>query len=133
MHEKFERADKLTKTVIDSAFRVHRHFGPGLLESIYQKAFSRDLALEGLMVEAELCIPIEYRGEVFNEHIRADIFVEQSLLVELKVVEAVRPEHIAQTLSYMKLLNAPVGLIFNFYESEFRKGIRRLTLKGADK
>ncbi len=133
MHDKYERADGLTKAVIDSAFRVHRHFGPGLLESIYQKALSRDLTLEGLQIETELTIPIEYRGAVFTEYVRADIFVEKSLLVELKVSEAFRPEHISQTLSYMKLLDVPIGLIFNFFESEFRKGIRRLTLKGADK
>ena len=105
MHEKFESADGLTKKVIDSAFRVHRHFGPGLLESIYQKALTRDLTLEGHRLETELLIPIEYRGEVFNEYIRADVFVEKSLLVELKVSESIRPEHIAQTLSYMKLLD----------------------------
>lgn len=77
-------------------------------------------------------MPIEYRGEVFEEFIRADILVEKCLLLELKVVEKLRPEHIAQTLSYMKLLNAPVGLIINFYEPELKKGIRRLALKGAD-
>lgn len=132
MHPKYAKADKLTKPVIDSAFRVHKHFGPGLLEPIYQKALSRDLLLEKIKIQRELKVPIEYRGEVFDEFIRADVFVEGCLLLELKVVEKIRPEHIAQTLSYMRLLDAPIGIILNFYEPYLKNGIRRLTLPGAD-
>ncbi|WP_309396106.1 GxxExxY protein [Cerasicoccus maritimus] len=132
MHPNYVKADELTKPVIDSAFRVHRHFGPGLLEPIYQKALNRDLTLEGIASKREVKVPIEYRGEVFDEYIRADIFVEECLLVELKVVEKISPAHIAQTLSYMRLLDAPIGLILNFYEPYLKNGIRRLTLPGAD-
>ncbi|WOO42610.1 GxxExxY protein [Rubellicoccus peritrichatus] len=133
MHPKFQQADSLTKPVLDAAFRVHKHFGPGLLESIYQHAISRDCDIEGIPFKKEVKIPIAYRGEVFDEFIRADLFVDDCLLVELKAVEKTKPEHIAQTISYMKLLDAPIGLIINFFEPYLKNGIRRLTLTGADK
>ncbi|MFA5688700.1 MAG: GxxExxY protein [Kiritimatiellales bacterium] len=123
MHKDFRRAD---------AFEVHREKGPGLVESIYEKCLIRELELQKIPAENQVVVPVEYKGFVFDEPLRLDVFVDRCLILELKVVREVLPEHKAQLLSYMKLLNAPVGLIINFYEPVLKNGIYRLILKGAD-
>lgn len=131
MHPDYERADRLSGTVIGAAIEVHRLKGPGLLESIYERCMVRELFLRGIASERQIRVPIEYKGQVFEEMLRLDLFVEKCLAVEAKVVEKILPVHKAQLLSYMRLMNVPIGLLINFNEMVLKDGIHRLILKGA--
>ena len=133
MHEKYIKADKLSKLVLGAAIEVQRQKGPGLMESIYEKCLMRELELQGIPAANQLAVPIEYKGYTFRETLRLDVIVGDCLIVEIKVVKEVLQVHKAQLLSYMKLLDIPIGLVINFYEPFLKKGICRLVLKGADK
>ncbi len=132
MHPKFERADALTRDVIGAAIEVHRSMGPGLLESIYERCLLHELELRGLVAEKQQQIHVEYKDIVFEEVLKFDMLVEQCLLIELKAVQEVLPIHKAQAISYMKLLDVPVGLLINFHEMRAIDGISRLYLPGAN-
>ncbi len=132
MHANFERADHWSSPVIGAAIEVHRDKGPGLLESIYQKCLGHELGLRHIPAAREVLVPVTYKDLVFNEALRLDFYVDACLIVETKAVEKILPIHVAQLLSYMRLLDAPVGLLINFHEVVLKDGIRRLTLKGAD-
>jgi GxxExxY protein len=132
MHPNFEKANGLTYEVISAALEVHRLKGSGLLEPIYQKCLFRELELRNIPCLREQQVQIEYKGHVFEEKLRYDVLVDKCLLIEAKSVETVLPIHIAQLLSYMKLLDVPIGLLINFHEPLLKKGIRRLILKGSD-
>ena len=132
MHPDYERADALSKRVIGAAIEVHRKMGPGLIESIYEKCFMRELQLNEIPAKNQLIVPIEYKGFTFEEALRLDVLADNCLLVELKSVDKVHPIHKAQLLSYMKLLNVPIGLLFNFHELRMRDGIHRMILPGAN-
>lgn len=118
--------------VIGAAIEVHRLKGPGLLESIYERCMMRELELRGIKSTSQLAVPVEYKGLVFETPLRLDLFVESCLIVEIKAIEQILRIHKAQTLSYMRLLNAPLGLILNFHEVRMANGICRLILQGAD-
>ena len=134
MHTLFRQADALTSSVIGAAIEVHRHKGPGLIESIYEKCLLRELELRGHRTKNQLLVPIEYKGLVFEEPLRLDVIVEDCLVVENKVTEKILPVHRAQLLSYLRLLNVPIGLIFNFRETRLKPdGIARIILEGADR
>ena len=133
MHPAYEKAHASTGTVIGAAIEVHRIMGPGLLESIYEKCLVRELELRRIPVQRQVVIPIEYKGFTFQEPLRVDLYVAGCLAVELKAVEQVAPIEHAKLLSYMKLLDAPIGLLINFHQSVLKEGIRRMVLKGADK
>jgi GxxExxY protein len=96
------------------AIEVHKHLGPGLLESVYHSFLKKELTIRGFDFQTELIIPINYKGLEVEAGLRCDLFLEKSLVVELKAVEKVLPIHEAQLLTYMKLLEAPIGLIINF-------------------
>ena len=132
MHPLFAKADKLSSEVIGAAIEVHRHKGPGLIESIYEKCLSREFFLRGISCVSQKVVPIEYKRYIFEEPLRFDSLVESCLLLELKCVERVLPIHKAQLLSYMKLLDIPIGLLFNFHEMKLTDGIARLILSGAN-
>ena len=132
MHPKFKRADEWSRKVIGAAIEVHRLKGPGLLETIYEKCLMRELFLQGIPAQNQLVIPIEYKGYVFDEPLRLDVYVDECLIVELKAVETILPIHKAKLLSYMKLLDAPLGLLINFHEMKLVDGLYRLILPGAD-
>ena len=132
MHPLFEKADKFSKDVIGAAIEVHRDKGAGLLESIYERCLMRELELRGISAVNQRVIRIEYKGIVFDEPLRFDLLVENCLLIEAKAVESIAPIHKAQLLSYMKLLNIPVGLIFNFHELRLTDGIIRMIIPGAN-
>jgi GxxExxY protein len=131
MHPLYLRADKLSHEVIGAAIEVHRHKGPGLIESIYEKCLTRELALRNLSVVNQKAVLIEYKGYTFEEPLRFDLLVEDCLLLELKSVIQVLPVHKAQLLSYMRLLNVPIGLLINFHEEKLIDGTSRLILPGA--
>ena len=104
----------LVYQVNGAALEGHKHIGPGLLESVYHKCMVKELAIRGINVQSEVTIPIEYKGLEFESEIRCDLFVEKSLVVELKAIDKILPIHEAQLLTYMKLLEVPMGLLINF-------------------
>jgi GxxExxY protein len=131
MHPLYEKADRVSRDVIGAAIEVHRHKGPGLIESIYERCLLRELELRCIPAVTQRVVRIEYKGFVFDEPLRFDLLVNGSLLVELKAVEVVHPFSKAQLFSYMKLLDIPVGLLMNFHEPVLKNGISRLILPGA--
>ncbi len=133
MHPLFHRADRLTEQVIGAAIEVHRDKGPGLVESIYEWCFMRELELRHLSAENQRVVHITYKGFTRDEPLRFDVLIEQCILVEAKAVEQVLPVHKAQLLSYMKLLNVPVGLVINFHSPKLVEGVHRLILPGANR
>jgi GxxExxY protein len=132
MHPRFQRADELSRLVIGAAIEVHRLKGPGLLESIYEKCLMRELSLRDLPARQQVVVPVEYKGVVFDEELKLDVYVDDCLIVELKAVTDVLPIHKAQLLSYMKLMDAPLGLLINFHEVRLVDGLHRLILPGAE-
>lgn len=133
MHVTYERADRLSGEVIGAAVEVHRTLGPGLLESVYEKCLIRELELQSLNVVKQQHVRIEYKGFVFEETLKFDILVEGCLLVELKAVREIAPIHKAQLLSYMKLLDVPLGLLVNFHNERLTDGVSRLILPDANR
>jgi GxxExxY protein len=132
MHPLFSKADGLTGTIIAAAIEVHRDKGPGLVESIYEWCLCRELELQRLTYTNQRMVPISYKGFIKEETLRFDLLVEACVLIEAKAVEKTLPIHKAQLLSYMKLLNVPVGLLINFNESKLTDGVSRLMLPGAN-
>ena len=122
MHPLFRKAANLTEVIIAAAIEVHRDKGPGLIESIYEWCLLKELELRGLQCVSQQCVPIEYKGFTKEEPLRFDLLVEGCVLVEAKAVEKILPIHKAQLLSYMKLLNVPIGLLVNFHEGKVTDG-----------
>jgi GxxExxY protein len=133
MHPSYRKADALSYHVIGAAIEVHRETGPGLVESIYERCLLRELQLRGHRAVNQVLVPITYKDISFEEPLRLDVFIEDCLIVENKVVEKILPVHCAQLLSYMRLLNAPLGLIFNYRQPVLKDDMVRLVLNGADK
>ncbi len=119
-------ADAITQSIIGAAIEVHRHLGPGLLESVYHRCLCRELASLGIRYETEVPITVNYKGEVITDAYRADFLVEGIVVVELKAVDALHEKHKAQLLTYMRLLEKPLGLLINFNETVLKRGVRRL-------
>jgi GxxExxY protein len=132
MHPLYNKAHAWSGKVIGASIEVHRLKGPGLIESIYEKCMMRELALQNVPAVQQIPVPIDYKGLRFDESLRLDVFVDDCLIVEIKVVEKILPIHKAQLLSDMKLLDVPLGLLINFHEILLRNGITRLILEGAD-
>jgi GxxExxY protein len=132
MHPLFSKASGLTEHIIAGAIEVHRDKGPGLVESIYEWCLLRELDLCQLGAINQKLVTISYKGFTREEPLRFDLLVENCVLVEVKAVERVLPIHKAQLLSYMKLLNVPIGLLINFHESKLTDGVSRLILPGAN-
>src|SRR5512137_1518288 len=133
MHALFKQADDLSRVTIGAAVEVHRLKGPGLIESIYERCLMRELDLRKIATVNQRLVRIEYKGLAFDEPLRFDVLVEGCLLLELKCVQELLPIHKAQLLSYMKLLDVPVGLIINFHELRLTDGVVRMILPGANK
>ena len=132
MHSLFKQADQLSREVIAAAIEVHRLNGPGLIESIYERCLIRELSLRGITAVNQRSVKIDYKGFVFEEQLRFDVLTEDCLLLELKSVQDVLPIHQAQLLSYMRLLDVPIGLLINFHEPKLVDGLRRMILPGAN-
>jgi len=120
------RINALTESVIGAAIEVHRELGPGLLESVYEKALCRELTLRQIPYERQVQVPLDYKGASLDAHLRLDLVVDRSLILELKAVDHLLPIHEAQLLTYLKLSHLPVGLLLNFYETRLKNGIKRL-------
>ena len=133
MHPLHKKADELSREAIAAAIEVHRHKGPGLIESIYERCLMRELELRNFSAINQRLVRIEYKGLIFEEALRFDVLIADCLLLELKCVKEILPVHKAQLLSYMKLLNVPLGLIINFHELKLTDGVVRLILPGANR
>jgi len=124
------KVNDLTGAIIGAAIEVHRVLGPGLLESAYQECLCRELFLRGLRFKRQYPIPLEYKGVKLDKGYQLDLLVENCCVVEIKSIDAIHPIFVAQTLTYMRLGNWKVGLIFNFNVEVLKEGgIRRLALK----
>ena len=118
--------EELSRIVVDSAFHLHKELGPGLLESVYEIVLAKRLEKAGLKVERQKAVPVVIDGIKFNEGFRADLLLDESLLVELKSVETILPVHSKQLLTYLRLLDLPLGLIINFGGETFKDGLKRV-------
>ena len=132
MHPLYKKASSLTGEIIAAAIEVHKTVGPGLIESIYEWCLIKELELRGFHVRNQQIVTIQYKGFCREEPLRYDVLVEQCVLVEAKAAEEVHPIHKAKLLSYMKLINAPLGLLINFHVPKLTDGVSRLILPGAD-
>jgi GxxExxY protein len=114
--------------IVDAAYTVHKNLGPGLLEKVYETCFCHELTKRDLSYQRQQYIPIVYDGIEFNEGLRLDVLVENSVICELKALENVNPVWDAQILSHLKLTNNRLGYLLNFNVSVMKKGIRRFVL-----
>lgn len=133
MHPLFRKADAITGALIAAAIEVHRDKGPGLIETIYEWCLMRELEIGHLDSIQQKTVQVRYKGFVREEPLRFDLLVQDCVLIEVKATQAVLPIHRAQLLSYMKLLDVPVGLLINFNECKLTDGVSRLILPGANR
>ncbi len=120
--------NELTEKIIGLAIEVHRHLGPGLLESAYQQCLVYEIEKSGLLVEKEKVLPIEYKEIVLEKAYKIDILVENRLVVELKTVDAFTDVHFAQILTYLKFGEYSTGLLINFNVKLLKNGIKRFRM-----
>jgi len=132
MHPLYHQASGTTHDIIGAAIEVHKDKGPGLLESIYEWCLTKELELRGYDVRNQKSVVIRYKSFERKDPLQFDILVNACLLVEVKAVETVHPIHKAQLLSYMKLLDIPLGLLINFNVERLTEGVSRLILPGAN-
>ena len=121
--------NKTTEAIIGAAIEVHRHLGPGLLESAYEECLCEELSLSKIPFKRQILLPVTYKGKKLDVGYRIDLLVNDEVVVELKTVESILPIHEAQTLTYMRLGSWQVGLIFNFNVTVLKNGIKRLVYK----
>ena len=121
-----QRLERITERIIGAAIEVHRHLGPGLLESAYEECLCYELSQLGLPFERQVHLPISYKGIKLDCGYKMDLVVDDSVVLELKTVDHLLPVHVAQLLTYLKLSGKTVGLLLNFNEPVLRKGIKRL-------
>ncbi len=121
MHE-----NEIAKIIVDCSYKVHKEFGPGLLENVYQAALAYELTKRGLKVDTERGIPVEYDGGRLNVGFRADIVVENKAIIECKSVDALAPIHWKILLTYLRLSDMRLGLLINFNVELIKDGIRRV-------
>ena len=124
--------EEIAREVVDSGYTVHKKLGPGLLESVYEVVLAKLLTGRGFCVERQKPVPIIFEGLRFDEGFRADLVVEGQLLVEITSVENLTPVHGKQVLTYLRLLNLPLGLLMNFGAAVFKNGIKRIVNNHSD-
>jgi GxxExxY protein len=118
--------EEIARVTVDCGFHLHKNLGPGLLESVYEAIMADQLVRRGLNVKRQVPIPIRYDGIELPEGFRADLLIEGVLLVELKSVERLSPLHGKQVLTYLRLLDMPLGLLINFGGETFKEGVKRI-------
>jgi len=121
--------DELSNQIIGAAIEVHRHLGPGLLESAYQQCLAHEFRERRIPFELEKPVPVEYKGVRLDCGFRLDFLVDGLVVVELKAVDQLTPVHDAQVLTYLRLTGCRLGLLLNFNEWRLADGIKRLVLK----
>jgi GxxExxY protein len=128
-----QHAQELSRVIIGAAIDVHRALGPGLLESAYKSCLTIELAARGLRVERERQLPLVYRGRQAGVGYRLDLLVEEQIIVEVKAVERFEPIHLAQVISYLRLADRHLGLLFNFNVKWLvDQGLRRVVREFPD-
>ncbi len=123
----YPETDGLTNKIIGCAIEVHRHLGPGLLESIYEECLCLELYEAGLTLERQRPIAVIYKGHPVGAYFKPDLLVGRSVIVEIKSVEKLLPVHEAQVLTYLKITGIHVGLLFNFNTAILASGMKRLS------
>ena len=118
--------NEIAREIVDAAFQVHKGLGPGLLESVYETVLCAELEKRGLVVIRQQPVPIRYGVLTFDEGFRADLFVNNKIIIELKSVERIIPVHKKQLLTYLKLANLKLGYLLNFGEELMVSGITRI-------
>lgn len=118
--------DDLSGMVVDAAVKLHMRLGPGLLENVYERLLAVELMRRGLLLERQIAVPFEVDGLTFGNGLRIDLFVERTLIVEVKAVEKLAPIHWRQVLTYLRILELPVGLLINFGEFTLKTGLHRV-------
>ena len=121
-----ELPNKLTGEIVDAAYKLHVALGPGLLESVYELALASDLERRGLRVERQKAIAFAYNGTRFENAFRVDLLVESGVPVEIKSLETLAPVHSKQLLTYLRLMELPVGLLINFGAVTLKQGLHRV-------
>jgi GxxExxY protein len=120
--------ETLTQQIIGAAIEVHRHLGPGLLESAYQTCLAHELTLRGIPFESEVPLPLSYKGSQVECGYRLDLLVDGKVVVELKAVDALLPVHEAQLMTYLRLSGCRVGLLINWHVPVLKDGVKRRVL-----
>lgn len=123
-----EQTEEIAKKVVDAAFTVHVNLGPGLLEKVYEICFCHELEKRGLSYHRQVDIPIVYDNLTFNEGLRLDVLVEDSIICELKALETINPVWEAQILSHLKLTGKKLGFLINFNVRKIKDEIRRFVM-----
>ena len=118
--------DEITYAIRGAIFDVYNELGPGLLESVYEEAMFFELKQRGLEVERQIEVPIKYKGNTLQTQLRLDLIVENTIIVELKSVEEMKPVFAKQLLTYLRLLDKKVGLLVNFSSYNIQEGIKRV-------
>ena len=118
--------NEISKIIVDCAFQIHTKLGPGLLESVYEAVLTELLRKRGLRVKRQVPIPIRFEGLTFDEGFRADLVVDEKVIIELKSVEQTAPVHRKQVITYIRLADKRLGLLINFGEALIKDGIIRL-------
>jgi GxxExxY protein len=118
--------NELSKIIVDTCYRIHVELGPGLFESVYEKILHFELKQKGLAVSQQQAIPVIWKEKKLNHGFRADLIVQNKVLIEVKSVEAIAPVHKKQVLTYLKLTNIKLGLLINFNEPLMKIGITRI-------
>ena len=118
----------LTHDIIGAAIEVHKHWGPGLYEEIYQKSLCRELMLRTIPFVSQMQLPLIYKGESVGDNLRLDLMVDNAVVVEIKAVSCLEEIHSAQLLSYMRLTQCRTGLLINFNVPVLKTGIKRMVL-----
>ena len=121
-------SEELIARVLDCAFEVHRELGPGLLESVYEQAMVLEIAAKGLACDRQVEVVAHYKGRELGIGFRADIVVDGRLLIELKAVDVLNAAHLAQTMTYLRLLKMKRGLLLNFNNRLLKEGIKRVVI-----
>ncbi|HKC36339.1 MAG TPA: GxxExxY protein [Chitinophagaceae bacterium] len=115
--------NEISYRIIGCAIEVHKHLGPGLLESVYHTCMKDEVKRDGWKVESNVAVPINYKGRNLAEPLRLDLLIEDLIILELKVTETLHPVYTAQLLSYLKLANKPKGLLINFHTDNISKSV----------
>ena len=123
-----EDVDRVAKAIVDAAFHLHSHFGPGLLESVYEACLAHDLRQRGLRVERQVPVPVVYGELRFDEGFKIDLLVEGCVIVELKATTQDHPVFRAQLVTYLRLTGLRLGLLINFNKKLIKDGIERIAL-----
>ncbi|MGY6630609.1 MAG: GxxExxY protein [Wenzhouxiangella sp.] len=126
MQEDRERIEEVARDVVDAMVKVHRALGPGLLESAYQACLAHELAIRGRIVACETSVPIQYADQLIEHGFRADMIVDQCVLVENKAVSTILPVHKTQVFTYLKLSGLRLGLLANWNSRLMKDGITRI-------